>query len=124
VTQSWQNASSAITNTKTQSSSSEQNIDMYLSPSASNQAADTDFSLASMKSLYVLATGGNVTLKTNSATTPGDTITLVDGIPLVWITGGSASNPFQAAVSTYFLTNISTTSTVLFQQRLLKDATA
>ena len=51
--------------------------------------------------------GGHLTLKTNSSGSPQETITLNDGVPLVYPAGGVAI-PFAGNVTAFYMTDAST----------------
>ncbi|WP_422923742.1 hypothetical protein [Singulisphaera sp. PoT] len=53
----------------------------------------------------MLVSSQNLTLKTNDATTPGDTIELKANIPLFWSkSAGYFDNPFTSDVTGFFVT--------------------
>lgn len=49
-----------------------------------------------------------VTIKTNSTSAPGNTITLAAGVPLAWMTGAAGANPFTVDVTALYITNAGT----------------
>ena len=60
--------------------------------------------------LFMSADGGAITVETNDGVAPDDTIALVDGFPLVWISGGGAGYPacpLGTDVTSIFCTNSS-----------------
>jgi len=59
---------------------------------------------ATLTCLSILATGGNLTLKTNSSTVPDDTFTLVDGKKLEWTANSLEACPITSDVATLFVT--------------------
>lgn len=78
--------------------------------STTNQLLTIGFATADLKSVFMLATGTDVTLKAN--TTTATPITLYNGVPLVWQYGSGETQPFFAAdVTRTYLTNASTTAT-------------
>lgn len=86
---------------------------------------EVDFALdvSQLKSLLMYASGGDITVETNDGTTPGDTITLVDGQYTVYTaaSGSGTSNPFSTDITALFITNTGTADLVI---RALYDPTA
>jgi len=77
--------------------------------------------VSQMKSFIVWSAGGNMTVETNNGTTPGNTLTLVDGVEQVWITGmPTAANPLTVDVTALYITN---TGTATLNIRSLIDPT-
>lgn len=100
---------------------------------APNDAADLEiaiaFTLAELKSILLYASKA-LTIKTNSSSTPDDTIDLPAGKPWAWQAGGPAEGAntgqlLTADVTAFFVTNPGSTSaddTTLYI-RVLSDAT-
>lgn len=69
------------------------------------------FNYPSLQSCFVYVSGGNLTLKTNNATTPSasnQTFSLVANQPLAWSGNGTGNNPFTANVTNgLFAQNVS-----------------
>jgi hypothetical protein len=64
------------------------------------------FPYATIQLLYMLAKGGNLTVKTNAAdATGGNTINLVDSRPTLFEVNGPFPNPLTANVTSVFVTN-------------------
>lgn len=65
-----------------------------------------------------------VTIKTNSSSTPDDTLTPAAGIPIQWTNDSEYANPFASAVdvTTIFVAN-SSGATATLNIRALQDAT-
>jgi hypothetical protein len=62
------------------------------------------WTIAATQALYLLSTT-DLTVKTNSATSPADTIELKAGMPLVWeASGGYYPNPFSTDVTAFYCT--------------------
>ena len=79
--------------------------------------------ISQLKGLFMLAVGGDVVLQTNDGTAPDDTITLKDGVALVWdATSGYFANPFSVDVDEIYATTGSGDSRTL-QIIALVDAT-
>lgn len=71
---------------------------------ASDVEADISFPFAGVKACC-LVSDKDVTVKTNSSSTPGDTITLTANKPLIWYDGARGVNPFTADVTKLFFSN-------------------
>jgi hypothetical protein len=89
--------------------------------STANQNANVafPFSNTKLKALEMLATGANLLVKTNSNSAPNDTITLIDGSPLIWWTSAYYTSLITADVTRLHLTNACTTANVTFNLRAL-----
>jgi hypothetical protein len=75
------------------------------------------------KSIYLQATGGALTLKTNSSSTPDATVALPDGLPVVWTTDSGTTNPFGSTdITALYVTN-ATANAVALEMRILFDPT-
>jgi hypothetical protein len=72
------------------------------------------FNFGSLQQAILYASGGNLTLKTNNATTPNQTFTMLANQPLVWNYGSPITNPFTANVTAgFFATNAETANVTL-----------
>jgi hypothetical protein len=71
-----------------------------------DQALAISFPFANIASVFLLSSV-DMTLETNSGSTPADTITLKAGIPRIWFVGFQGVNPFTVNVTSFFLTNAS-----------------
>lgn len=60
-------------------------------------ALSVDVSAAAF--VYLKATGGDLTVETNDGDAPDDTISLVDGVPVIFVKDKLGSNPFSADVT-------------------------
>ena len=74
------------------------------------------------KSLAMWSVGGNMTVETNSSSSPADTFALVDGVPVVWSSAmlGTPDNPVGTDVTALYVTN---TGTARLEIRVLFDPT-
>lgn len=84
-----------------------------ISNGATNLAVSTAFPVGGLKMLSILATGGNLTLKTNSSGTPDDTLALVDGKKIEWTEDDLEACPLTSDVTSLFVTNASGASVLL-----------
>lgn len=101
MTLSWTDGGNSISGTITR----EPGLELVINETIPESSTDLQFNCAidvsQMTNYILLADGGNMTLETNSSSAPAATISLVDGIPLVWnSTGGYPSVANQAFGST------------------------
>lgn len=82
--------------------SAEQDVCMDVEvPVGNNQLFALALDVSQLKSLYIEAVGGALTLKTNSSGSPANTITLADGVPFSWIqNNGALADTSGAAITT------------------------
>lgn len=96
-------------------------------PSTSNHFVNMDFPFASLKTWVAVPTGIaddlNVTIKTNSSGAPDDTITIKTPGASVYMADYVGTNPFSADVSALYVTNPSTTATLVLDILAGQDAT-
>ena len=116
------NDSSPAAKTVTLEGSSEINIEETVPADSTDLQINAAIDYSALKSLYICATGGDLTLETNSGDTPDDTLTLSDGVPLVWYTGCGHANPFSADVAKFYATEGASVEVTL-AIRALMDAT-
>jgi len=90
-------------------------------PVGTDQQVLIAFTVASVKGL-VISSDQNMTLETNSGTSPAQTFTLTAGQPLVWYTGCGYTNPFTVDVTAFYFTN-GTAVTANVAITILKDST-
>jgi len=102
----------------TQTGTEEQNVDVEISASTTNEQLNFAITLANLKSAMLYA-DNPVALKTNSTGSPQETITLGPGQEIAWQTGDPGSAPFAGNVTTVFATNSSTTTPVNVKIRAL-----
>src|SRR4051812_5617459 len=81
-------------------------LDLVVPDATTNQLATIAIDISQTSDLY-LVSNCNVTIKTNSTSSPGDTITLLAGIPLVWFTGCGYAIPLSVDVTALYVTNAS-----------------
>lgn len=114
TTISWTDGGNSVTGVITDTPDSETVINMAVSANQTNLQVDFTCDNSQIKTLVMLSSGGDLTVKTNSSGAPAATISLVDGIPLIWhFEGGYASlanSPFGSTdVTTLYLTNTTAT---------------
>jgi hypothetical protein len=79
---------------------------------ATNQLVSLALDVSQIQSL-ILVSSRNVTLKTNNATTPTNTINLVANVPYIWNTDSYDTNKLTADVTSLFVTNSSGSDALL-----------
>lgn len=80
------------------------NVNQSFAANTTNAQVTLAFTAANLRLISLVATQ-NMTLKTNSYASPGDTINLIAGIPLVWdYSSQYFPNPFTHDVTTLYVT--------------------
>lgn len=103
----------------------EANVSVAVAHSTTNKEIDIPIDKDGLKGVFILAEGGALTVKTNSSSAPDDTITLTDGVPLMW-TNEFATNipvPFTADVTKIYVTNGSSTADAVLTIKTVLDVT-
>ena len=113
---------SAQAKTVTLTGTSEINIEETVAADSTDLQINGAIDYSAMTALYICAAGGDLTLETNSASEPDDTLSLTDGVPLIWYTGCGHANPFSADVTAFFATEGASVEVTLVI-RALVDAT-
>jgi hypothetical protein len=91
-------------------------------PATVNAETDIAITRASIKSLVIQATGGDLTIKTNSSGAPADTLVMTAGQVLLWSSVASiGTNPFATADITKFF--FSSTAGCTFTLRAIVHST-
>jgi len=85
-------------------------VDVAVPVSATNQSAAIAFTMAKLVAIELVAVGVDLTVKTNSTTTPGNTINLKAGKAFTWENDVGLAQPFTADVTVLYLTNASATT--------------
>jgi hypothetical protein len=103
----WSNSGDSITRTATLTGDAEANLDPVVNTGVADQ--NVAFTLDQSKALSIfLVSDRDVTIKTNSSTSPTDTLTLTAGVPKVWtINDGLGECPFTADVTGLYISNSS-----------------
>lgn len=78
-------------------------IDEAVAAAASNLEIAVAFAVADLQSVY-LVSDVNLTIKTNSASNPGDCLVLTAGVPVHWDADSYTACPFTADVTAFFVT--------------------
>ena len=75
-----------------------------LSAGSSNVLVAAAWTVSNTQAIF-LVSSSNMTIKTNSASSPGNTINLVAGVPLIWdASAGYYPNPFTVNVTGFYCT--------------------
>jgi hypothetical protein len=91
------------------SGSSIPQLTISIPPTTTNQHTPFSMPISPAPVMWVmLATGANLTVKTNSSGSPANTFTIVAGTPFLW-DGNAAyySNPVTTAITDLYVTNAS-----------------
>jgi hypothetical protein len=99
------------------------NVDATIAIAAADYAITTNWRAAGLQGWILLATGGAITVETNSTSVPDNTFTLADGKPQFWFTGTGPSNSIETNVTTFYVSNASGAS-VRFQAYAVSDQSA
>lgn len=108
---SWSDGANAITGTITNTPGISIEVLETIPASSTNLLVNISIDNSTVQEMIFLASGGNMTLKTNDSGSPVATISLVDGIPLFWnSTGGYpaiANSPIGATdVTKIYVTSV------------------
>lgn len=123
ITYHYAGAGEAISKAVAKTGGSEIRIDETIGIGASNAAVDCAFTQARLESVFIVA-DQDLTLETNSGSSPQETISLKANVPLAWQkTTGYFTIPFSGNVTGLFFTNASGVAASV-QIRILTDPTA
>lgn len=79
-------------------------INTSVPASTANQLLTLAFTHTTLQAIFLLS-NQNLTIKTNSSSSPAQTINLLAGIPYRWsLSAGYFANPITAAVTAFYLT--------------------
>ena len=96
-------------------------VEESIPDSTTNQLVSLAFVLAELLAYYMVSDKA-LTIKTNSSSTPQETISLAAGVPFVYVPGAGLASPFAGNVTALYATNASGSAAAL-QIRVLVDAT-
>lgn len=95
--------SQAISGSCTEVGSAEQTINQSYGSATADASLAVAFTVAGLQSIF-LVSDQDLTIKTNSATTPDKTIPLVAGRPFTWRkSDGYFANPFATDVARFYV---------------------
>ena len=121
VTRTVDTGGGTVSKTNTYSGDGRTSRDPTIPDSTTDQLVNISIDISQIKSLYI-ASSQNVTLETNSAGTPTDTISLLADKPLLWQSDSYYANPFSADVTAIYLTNASGSEAIV-NIEVVHDAT-
>jgi hypothetical protein len=107
--------------TRTYTCDAEHNFDGVIATGAVNAEIDVAVTKAAIKTMMLSSTQA-VTVKTNSSSSPQETINLTAGQLLMWTVDDTAACPFSADVTKMYVTNASGKDAT-FKFRALVDST-
>ena len=105
LTLNWRRESGPTTTaTVTVSGEGDQNIEVAVPGSTTDYHVLASIDVSQLALIYILADKA-LTLKTNSTSTPADTISLAVDKPFLWYSGCGLTMPFTVDITTLYLTN-------------------
>jgi hypothetical protein len=94
-----------------------------IAANATNQLVNIAFPVTGLQSLLISATGA-LTLKTNSATTPANTLVLAANVPYIWTQANADVCAITVAVTAIYASNAAATPVTLTIRALSNQAVA
>ena len=79
-------------------------ISLAVGASQTDLLVPTTFAVANLRSIFLLSTQ-NMTLETNSGSSPANTFTLTANVPFAWQYQSGITNPFGTDVTAFYVTN-------------------
>ena len=123
LTLSWSRNGESIAQTVPVDASGETNRNVTVPPATTDMRVDINIDADKVQSLYVLSDQA-VTIETNSATVPGNTLTIAANKPYIWYSGCGLTNPITVDVTaSIYLTNPGSTAANV-RIRILEDVTS
>ena len=119
----WSEGSNSVEQSFAQSSGAESNIDEEFTTGTTDGLTAFTLDYSQCKVFYMLASGGALTVKTNSSGAPDQTIALASGVPYVWVATSGITCPITTDITALYITNASG-ATVTRKIRSLTDPTA
>jgi hypothetical protein len=98
---------------------SESNLDDTVPGSTTNKEFDLSITKSDVVSM-IMYSNQAVTIKTNSSSSPSDTISLATNMPLVWNTDSPVAIPLAGPVTKIYVTNAGVTAAALKIRVLMK----
>lgn len=96
-------------------------LDITVNATTTDLEVNCNIDVSQIKAIGMLA-DGNLTVETNSGSSPGNTINLVANMPLIWTHNYYFSNPLTVDVTKLYLTNAGNAA-VTFKLVVLEDPT-
>lgn len=104
LTLSWQSGEGASISKKVSATGGQEiNISESVPDSSTDLQITCNVDVSALKSLYIVS-DKDMTLETNSGSTPTDTLSLKAGVPIVWESNMGTTNPLTADVTALFAT--------------------
>lgn len=111
-----------LSQTVKSSGTAETNIDESIPDASTDLEVTLSLDRSALVSLYIEA-DQNMTIETNSATIPDDTLTLVANEPILWTTNSVHANPITVDITANIFVTQSSGSAATLKIRALTDAT-
>lgn len=121
LTLAWTRNGETLSKTVSVTVEGEQNVDVTVPGATSNQLVDMDIDVSQLSSVYIQSSE-TITIKTNSSSSPAETITVTKDKPLLWYTGCGWVNPFATDITALYLTR-ATSGNAVVNIRFGYDAT-
>ncbi len=121
LTLSWARNGEPISQTVTVSAEGETNANVTVPNATTDKRLKIAIDVSEVKLLYIHSTQA-VTIETNSASSPADTLTLAANKPLLWYVGCGWALPLTTDVADFFITNAGGTAADV-KVRVLEDTT-
>lgn len=96
-------------------------LDVTVAANVTNQAHAFPIDVSEVKSMYLMSTQ-NITIKTNSTSTPANTLNLLANRPVIWQDGDLNSLLLTTDVTTLYLTTGAISSSASLKLLLLTNA--
>lgn len=108
MTRTYNDGATTLTKSETVTSGGNLLVDESIPDGSTNLQIAFAFTKTKLQSIYILASGV-LTLKTNSTSSPGETIVLAANQPVQWsaLDAVLIPNPFSTNVTTLYVTNAS-----------------
>lgn len=87
----------------TETNAAEWGYDNQIAASTTDWQIDVNLAIAKIKSIVVVA-DQNMTIKTNSSSTPAQTWNLIANVPLIWDANSVAASPVTVNITALFFT--------------------
>jgi hypothetical protein len=118
ITNGYSDGAGTVVNAVTKfTGQTEAGFDGTIAANATDSAIAIAFPVTGLQSLCIWS-DTNLVVKTNNATTPGQTINVLANVPIQWGTGMGATDPITAAVTSLYVTN-ATANPAKFKVRAL-----
>lgn len=106
IQESINNGGELINNVNALTAEASQRLAVPVADSVTDQLTAFTLDVSQIVAFY-MSSDQDLTVETNDGTTPGDTIALVAGVPLVWHNQSYHANPFSVDITALYLTNAS-----------------